>query len=255
MISHRGDQFWISVKGRPITEYKDRDNNVFVEGREGSNYEICYRANFSNSHFDNIKRKVIISVDGLNVLTGDTVWEKGYVVDPNQTLVIPGWRIDKAKVAAFEFSKIRDTYANSQSSNIGVIGVMVFNEIKPVKVHTPPTTTIWRGTITASGGTWNDTFASPLGFDTSNQSAASSTRRIISVNSIGTGWGEEKVFNTQVDHTMFNATPVATSAIYYDDAKGLERRGIIVKRSSIKKDPFPGYKKIDDFGCTPLRRR
>lgn len=123
----------VRVKGRPIDTYS-HEGQTFVEGRKGSEYTLHYH---NNSAF---RRKIVLSVDGINVVTGDNTWDRGYVIEPWQSADIPGWRKDNQSVAAFEFSSIKGSYNQQNDSgekkNIGVIGCLVFNE-KPKYV--PPT--------------------------------------------------------------------------------------------------------------------
>ena len=76
--------FWISVNNRPVDEYNHEDS-VYIEGRKGSEYTI----NFTNRFYKPLK--IVFSVDGLNIITGNTTFERGYVVEPQETISIPGW--------------------------------------------------------------------------------------------------------------------------------------------------------------------
>ena len=58
-------------------------------------------------------------MDGLNILTGDTVWEQGYPIYPSEIVTIPGWRINKDSVAKFVFSDIKEAY-NSENKAPGL---------------------------------------------------------------------------------------------------------------------------------------
>ncbi len=118
--------FWVRVNGRHIDKYY-KDDKWFVEGRKGSSYEIEFNNNSSQ------RKKIVVSVDGLNVVSGDNDWEQGYVVEPHQRLVIPGWRKDAGNVAKFIFSSLKGSYNQhndvGNKLNIGVIGCRVFDEV------------------------------------------------------------------------------------------------------------------------------
>jgi len=204
----------VLVKNRPIRRYVDRAGNSFVEGRRGSAYKLHIR----NGGLDRIK--AVVSVDGLNILTGDHVWDRGYVVEPRSSIDVPGWRIDRRTAAEFVFGDVREAYA-SDRENFGVIGVMAFRE----NVRYPPL----RGGII-----FVNTSYSP--------------------SSLGTGWGEEVSFETKETTHQFEVTPFERVVVYYDDAKGLARRGIIVGCDPLPQDPFPNYVG-DDYGCKPPRSR
>lgn len=120
------------VRGRPIDSFY-YDRKTYVEGRRGTPYEIQFY-NDSNS-----RRKIVVSVDGLNVMTGDSTWARGYIVEPYQTISIPGWRKNSDVVAAFEFASLKDSYnqhnKSGRESSVGVIGCKVFKEkVKPVPI-------------------------------------------------------------------------------------------------------------------------
>ena len=219
----------ILVKNNRISEYSDRDGNIFVEGRKGSEYEILLHNNTS------FRMKAVVSVDGLNILTGDTVWEKGYVVDAFATLKIPGWRINKDQIAKFEFSNLKGSY-NSGSPNVGVIGVMWFKEIVPITHISNP--------ILPYAPSWSDTGGNTQLKWGATCSASGNTR-----SSIGTAWGDVETFKTEVLNTKFENCSCYRSVVFYDDAAGLQKRGIYVRAASKVPDPFPTY--VNDFGCKP----
>lgn len=91
----------------------------------------------------NKRRLAVITVDGINVITGKdgTPEDDGYVLKPWETLDIPGWRRDDGTVAAFTFKPEQKSYANKTgrgTSNVGVVGVAVFDE-RPAPVLTTTT--------------------------------------------------------------------------------------------------------------------
>lgn len=130
----------ILVNNRPIDKYTQKigkfsgisedTDETYVEGRKGKSYTIKYH----NS--TNKRQKIVVSVDGLNVMSGDSTWDRGYVVDAYGSIEIPGWRKDSENVAAFEFSDVRNSYNNLNDSgdtnNVGVIGCKVYNEVVKV---------------------------------------------------------------------------------------------------------------------------
>src|ERR1700722_14494835 len=118
------------VRGRAIDTYRHNDK-TYVEGRKGTPYEI----QFYNSSPE--RRKIIVSVDGLNITTGDKTWDQGYIVEPYQTATIPGWRKSGTNTAEFEFSSLKGSYnqhnISGEASSVGVIGCKVYSEkVKPV---------------------------------------------------------------------------------------------------------------------------
>jgi hypothetical protein len=73
-----------------------------------------------------------MTVDGLSIMDGKkgSLDGNGYVVDPFQTLKIPGWRLNNDDVAKFIFAGKGKSYAakKGNSQNVGVIGCAIFNE-------------------------------------------------------------------------------------------------------------------------------
>lgn len=246
----------IQINGRAIEEYRHQ-NQTWVEGRQGSDYELAFR----NDSYT--RRKLVISVDGLNVLTGDSNWERGYVIDPWSHVSIPGWRINSNEVAKFVFSSIPNTY-NQQNvagdkANIGVIGCMVFDQKVPINwqltyTGLPPS---WNWGDNTTGGNANfgvlrSGMSTPVsygcGVDFLEQQSAGES------SSVGTGWGDSKGFKTK--EVSYDFYPLASDTLlaYYDDFKGLVRRGIdtgVKVRPQWKPNPFPGYRD----GCPfPVRK-
>lgn len=81
----------------------------------------------------NQRKLVVLSVDGINVVEGKDAGYNGngYVIPAWGTADIPGWRRSENEVAAFEFSEQKASYAAKTgrgTSNVGVIGVAVFDE-------------------------------------------------------------------------------------------------------------------------------
>jgi len=77
--------------------------------------------------------EAVASVDGLDVIDGRpaAVSKRGYVVKPNRSIRITGYRTSADTVAAFRFSSVRGAYSSRSGQgdrNVGVIGVALFNE-------------------------------------------------------------------------------------------------------------------------------
>jgi hypothetical protein len=89
------------------------------------------------------RRLAVVTVDGVNVVDGkDGNFDgNGYVMGPWERLVIPGWRRDDNKVAAFTFKPEDKSYANKTgrgTKNVGVIGVAVFDEKPELRPRSCP---------------------------------------------------------------------------------------------------------------------
>ena len=92
------------------------------------------------------RRLAVISVDGINAVNGkDAGYDgPGWVLDPWQSANILGWYRNSEEVAAFKFGAVGGSYAAQTGrgeSNVGIIGVAVFEEL--VRLVTLTTTPYW----------------------------------------------------------------------------------------------------------------
>jgi hypothetical protein len=125
-VKYNNIELNVLVKGKPITEYR-HNSQIFVEGRDGSDFELQVR------NLNNFRVEAIVSVDGLSVLDGKDAGpaSSGYVLEANETIAIPGWKLNDAQVASFRFAGKKGSYANQSTGsarNTGVIGIMVYAE-------------------------------------------------------------------------------------------------------------------------------
>lgn len=109
-----------------------RDNsNYYLQGQSGQAYRLVYKNNSRNTY------EIVASVDGLNVLNGSAAsrYDSGYVLSPNEELVIEGFRKSQSAVASFIFSKPESAYAANTTSgsinNTGIIGTVVYELYDP----------------------------------------------------------------------------------------------------------------------------
>ena len=120
----------------PLTRNGDQ---YYLRGTKGERYQLFYR-NYSNKTFE-----IVATVDGLDVLNGSagSLSNSGYVLKPNSTLTIEGFRKNRNEVAAFRFSDAQDAYAANTPAgsirNTGVIGTAVFelNAPQPINPRRP----------------------------------------------------------------------------------------------------------------------
>lgn len=224
----------VLVKGKPITNYLHNGKN-FVEGRSGSAFEI-------EVHNRNpFKVEAVISVDGTSVIDGQVAGPQspGYLIEANSSVRIPGWKVDNATAAAFEFTGKAQSYTTEMtgsSVNNGVIGVMAFKDRNYRPVQTTP---MFRNIVPTKGiargvEAWNSTpVGASLMHSTDVVAMASSTNTSDSDtwNNLGTGFGEATKFKTET--VSFDRGDLqAVIAVYYDNARGLKARGIEVGRKS-----------------------
>ncbi len=102
------------------------NGNVYVIGQAGQRYSIRIR-NHTSERFE-----VVTTVDGLDVIDGEpgSVTKRGYIVGPQATVDIDGFRTSESTVAAFRFGSVGESYAakKGKGRNVGVIGLAFFNE-------------------------------------------------------------------------------------------------------------------------------
>lgn len=99
----------------------------FVVGERDDNYSIVLKNRCKS------RVEVVLSVDGLDVIDGKkaSLSKRGYVIAPDETLEVKGWRTSPSTVARFKFSTVAGSYTNlkyGDHRNVGVIGMAVFAE-------------------------------------------------------------------------------------------------------------------------------
>ena len=106
-----------------------RGGRLFVAGRPGARYSLRV-----NNHTDG-RVLVVLSVDGVNILTGETANfdQRGYVFSPFESYDLSGWRKSDTQIAAFTFAPLPQSYAarTGRPGDVGVIGMAVFKERAP----------------------------------------------------------------------------------------------------------------------------
>jgi hypothetical protein len=116
--------------GRPLRIWR-HDGRLFVAGRPAGRYSLKV-ANNTNGRV-----LVVMSVDGVNILSGETASydQRGYIFDAHESYAVNGWRKSDTEVAAFTFASLPQSYAarTGRPADVGVIGMAVFNEKVPVQ--------------------------------------------------------------------------------------------------------------------------
>lgn len=256
-----GIELTVLVKDRPIQEY-NHEGNTFVEGRSGSKFELCLR------NLNSTKVEVVVSVDGRSITDGKQAGTQstGYLLDPFQKIVIPGWKLSGSQAAEFVFSGKNESYSTvmsgGDSTNNGVIGVMVYGEKPAVQRYVPPSPifdrfgwheNMWQARGISPAGAVDCMYsANPMlesvcaaAPDTRGATKGSVTRGV--AQNLGTGFGQATDFVTR-QVSFERGTCITTMALYYDNARGLKARGIEVIR---KKEVSPLPNPFPASGCTP----
>jgi hypothetical protein len=227
--------------GTPLRTYYHR-GEYWVAGNPGGRYAIEIR----NTLHERIL--AVASVDGINVLTGDTArWDQsGYVLHGEEAYEITGWRKSQAEVAAFEFTTVPNSYAaqTGRSANVGVIGVAVFRERVP-------------GLIAPAAPSATAPPPPPVR-ESSGESAQRSDAVVQPAPRAGLGTGHGAREPSYVEFTDFTRTtsqPNEIVRIRYDSRQNLLALGVIPRAAPGAGDPnpFPGSSLVhfvaDPPGC------
>jgi hypothetical protein len=118
------------------------DGRLFVAGEPGARYSLRVTNHTAG------RVLVVMSVDGVNILTGQTASydQRGYVFDPHESYDVSGWRKSQSEVAAFAFAPLAQSYAarTGRPGDVGVIGIAVFKEQITVPALEPAIEPEWR---------------------------------------------------------------------------------------------------------------
>ena len=229
--------------GTPRPTYYHR-GEYWVAGKPGARYAIEIRNMLHE------RLLAVTSVDGINVLTGDTGrWDQsGYVLHGEEAYEITGWRKSQSEVAAFEFAAAPNSYAarTGRSANIGVIGVAVFRERVPEPLArvapgaaAPPSPAARENSAESRvrGGADVDEAAATSAQGAGAVVVAPPTAKL------GTGHGaREQSYVEYTDFIRANSQPNEIVRIRYDSRENLLALGIIPRAATVAGDPnpFPG---------------
>lgn len=227
--------------GTPLRTYYHR-GEYWVAGKPGARYAIEIRNTLQE------RILAVTSVDGINVLTGDTArWDQsGYVLHGDEAYEITGWRKSQAEVAAFEFAAAPNSYAarTGRPANLGVIGVAVFRERVPE--HAAP------GSVTAappSAADRENSVDSRLRRAEADEAAGSGDKSAsvaaepAPLAKLGTGHGaRERSYVEYTDFMRAGSRPNELVRIRYDSRDNLIALGIIPRplAAPVDPNPFPG---------------
>lgn len=263
-------QLKVVINEKPIQEYH-KDELTFVEGRQGSNFELDL-VNLT-------PRRLLVhpTVDGLSCMDGKEASkndsEHGYVLPPYCTTRIPGWRLNDSEVAAFFFAGEGKSYAEKKGGgrDKGVIACAVWEEKQPerkYRLYKRRDMNMCRGVTPPSA--FSEDFhscyhseevsgANPRP-ESANKGAGGmgvncctgEEPTAASVQNLGTGFGARAEHQVQSTHFEPATTePTCVAVIYYDDVTGLKARGIKIQGFECGRglpNPFP---KDRGEGCEP----
>lgn len=255
----------IVQNGRVLRQI-DFNGESYIEAPLSGEYAIRVH---NDSHR---RRMVVLSVDGINVINGENAGYEGqgYVFNPWQTADIPGFRRGADEVAAFTFKSDSESYAAQTgrgTSNVGVIGIAVFDE--KVMQLSPPVGSLkrakgrntksapseWETKITWTstsnfGDNYSESMVVPVTF--SVECAATSDANFVYYNSVGdtprnpilrsvgTAYGEIKTFHTtDTDFTKASDKPNLVRTYRYGTTSQLKSWGVPIEAPVSKPNAFP----------------
>ena len=253
------------ANGTALPVYANNGRN-FIVGTPGHEYGVRIR------NCTNARVLVVTSVDGVNVISGDTAApsQSGYVLEPWGYVVITGWRKSLDRTAAFYFTDLGDSYAGrtGRPQNVGVVGVAVFQEkAQPIAWHD------FRKRQNAAGAAeapaYPESRSVPLPSTAHQEAAADSMaqsppaapraradvaendmrdkdspeRAQKSAGKLGTGHGRsEDSHVTTVAFERATDSPAETLAVQYDRRENLVAMGVLPPPAYARRqqpDPFP----------------
>jgi hypothetical protein len=222
----------------PVYRFEGR---YYVAGQPGHRYQIALHNHEGNRVLG------VLSVDGVNVLSGDTAdWSQtGYVLDPYEASAIRGWRKSLSEVADFVFADASRSYAarTGRPENVGVIGMAVFRSRPPLP-PIRPIAVVPEGRVTEN---------SPVPARASAAQAAPSAEAKALADlgePLGTGHGQRET--SVVSYTDFrhvSPTPDEVITLFYDTRERLVAQGVISvneRTSAPLPDPFPAGHFVPD---------
>jgi hypothetical protein len=247
--------------GQVLPVYPSGGRN-WVVGTPGQEYAI----RFCNTTPGRVL--AVMSVDGVNVITGDTASpsQSGYVLNSYECADISGWRKNMSRTAAFYFAELPDAYATrtGRPENVGVIGVAVFRERPPrvtwrePRIAEAPRDRREANTLPPAPGAFGQGAQSSADAATpAAEAARKEARGVVEANAqrspspppslaskLGTGHGRGEDSPAQwINFVRESATPNETIAIHYDRRENLAAMGILpapTPQIARTPNPFPG---------------
>jgi hypothetical protein len=223
----------VDEAGAPLPTFQHR-GRTYVLGALGQRYRV--RVHNASAR----RAEVVASVDGRDVIDGrPSSWEKrGYVVEPWSDVIIDGFRLDEANVAAFRFATVPRSYASRMGDprDVGVVGVALFLErwAPPRPPISPDPYSAPRDASRPEAHSDGARSGAPAPTEAPSAAQAPEPQRdarSLARRGLGTEFGE--VHDSRVQTVPFeraSARPDAVVALRYDDREGLVALGIDMDR-------------------------
>ena len=216
------------------------EGRAYVVGKPGNEYQVTVRNRRGGDLL------AVMSVDGINVVTGETAHpqQSGYVLSPQGSLEVKGWRKSLSRTAAFYFTALADSYAarSGRPGDVGVIGVALYR-----RKAEPPQPISQLGPAPAARAGRAEASV-PRSEARPIAGAAADAAR--SAEPLGTGHGRNETSHARhVEFERASAQPAETIAIHYDSYRNLVALGVI-REGGRHPRPFPGFVP-DPVGAAP----
>lgn len=258
----------ILKKNKTAFPQYSHNGKIYVEGVKNEDFYI----EIKNNH--NKRVEVVGSIDGRDIVSGkeaDYKSNQGYIINPYETQIIKGYRLDDNKVGQFTFADKNKSFsveiANDNEENVGVFGFAEFEEIEYSYIPTIPF--IPYQPVPYDEGWWYDWYdkwnwnewggintqkwiISPHSVETEIfcSTSKSSCSGEVKTQNLGTTLGN--TVEQKINYTFFTRktpeTPNCIYVLYYDDEESLISQGIKQTQNKIKSspNPFPGIKPQED---------
>ena len=245
----------VTDDGQTLPTYAVHSNGsvqkAYAEAVKGD----CYKIEVKN-HL-NKRVGLVIAVDGRNIVNGKKSWLKSgeamYILEPYGTGEFSGWRTSISKVNRFYFTDVPDSYAAAfgDESAMGVIAVAAFPE-RYVPPPPPPPRIRYReypsypyeGEAKAGADGAGRTAAAPKAaapasgrMGPAEESAKKSAKAERSLDSAGTGYGQEEYSLVHTVEFEPQKTPVERVVIKYEWHATLCKLGVLSCDSPPRRPP------------------
>jgi len=280
--------FEIKVNNRSTREYhKQHESDTYIEGRRGSPYTLYFKNKsykrvlvcFSVDGLSVMDGKPASDKSNGYIVSGyGSIEVPGWTID-NKKVAKFEFRPQGDRNDPTYIEELASEGINVDVKNQGVIGCMVFEEkeqrysqytnhyvtkhnipivvnafsVQPQPLSQIQPESLVRGPIYISDPSMNLSYSSMDRVESTGGTLAPSNEGIISFtssSSLGTGFGEDKSFNTYEVKFDKKDNIDWIAEIYYDTLTNLKKKGIIIE--DVKPNAFPGYSN----GCyIPKSRR
>jgi hypothetical protein len=236
--------------GRVLRTYV-HNGRFYVAGHTGARYGLRL------SNRTNGRVLLVVSVDGVNVISGETANfnQRGYVLSAHETADIFGWRKNQNEIAAFRFAPLPQSYAarTGRPDDVGVIGMAVFRER-----YQPPPPVLVEPQYDRQRGYGQPNAAPPPPSPRAEGAArdSASENRAMQMPApaakLGTAHGEiEQSYIDTVAFEKATSRPESVQLIEYDSMANLIAAGVIPRQPEYPHHPRPFPNNHDTDGYVP----